>query len=113
MKLQDLFNNLSSEVIAVVDVDLSLRNEERTFLPQFSDSYLMRVGEYINEFLNDEWYEDTPSSSIDLDQSLFAYVSYPRDWDKYVDKSNKAFGITFRDRYTYIIPIKEGWEAIK
>jgi hypothetical protein len=112
MKLQDLFNSITTEVIAVVDVDLSLE-ARGSCLPQFNDSYLMRPGEFINEFLNDEWYSEyTPS--IDLDQSLFAYVSHPRDWDKYVDKSNRAFGITFRDRdrYTYIIPIKEGWERI-
>jgi hypothetical protein len=107
MKLQDLFNSITTEVIAVVDVDLSLE-AGGSCLPQFNDSYLMRPGEFINEFLNDEWYSEyTPSIE-------FAYVSHPRDWDKYVDKSNKAFRIYFRDRdrYIYIIPIKEGWERI-
>ena len=127
MKLRELFKNITTDVIAVVNLrnteaGTTYADEERTpcvslDFPQhdneFNDSYLMCVGDYINEFLNDEWHSDEEDiPSIDLDQSLFAHVSHPRDWDKYVDKSSKAFGITFRDKYTYIVPIKENWEAI-
>ena len=127
MKLQELFKNISvaTDVIAVVDLrnaeaGTTYVDEERTpcisldfpeYDLEFSDCYLMCIGDYINEFLNDEWYSDDEISSIDLDQSLFAHVGVPTGWDKYIDQKGKAFGITFKDRYTYIIPIKEDWEA--
>ena len=127
MKLRELFKGITTDVIAIVDLintEAGTTYADKTpcislDFPQhdneFNDSYLMCMGDYINEFLNDEWHSDEENdSSIDLDQSLFANVTPPRDWDKYIDKSSKAFGILFSktNRYTYIIPIKEDWEAI-
>ena len=129
-KLQELFKNISvaTDVIAVVDLrnaeaGTTYADEERTpcisldfpYENEFNDSYLMCIGDYINEFLNDEWHSSEEDDSIDLDQSLFAHIAPPRDWDKYIDKKGEAFGITFKDkdRYVYIIPVKEDWTEIK
>ena len=128
-KLQELFSG-SSDIIAIVN----LVNSEKGIsyedgMPclsldfpkhdnEFNDSWLMCKGDYINEFLNTEYYADEKEvSSIDLDQEIFKYVALPSDWAKYMDELDKPFGIAFKDpqfnnSYVYIIPIKDDWEEI-
>ena len=67
-----------------------------------------------NEFGDLEGYFLADEKSINLDQSLFDSVTPPADWSKYIDQSIKSFGVFFEDSksYTFIIPIKEDWEAM-
>jgi hypothetical protein len=128
-KLQELFSG-SSDIIAIVDL---VNSEKGTSYEdgvpclsldfpkhdnEFNDSWLMCKGDYINEFLNTEYYADTEdASSIDLEQELFKYVTPPIGWAKYIDELDKPFGITFKDpqfnnSYVYVVPIKDNWEEI-